>query len=95
MSNIAARKEIQDRESGQPVMHERKKGTVTAAQAVGIRVMGRGCFFWVEGGLIRRLNLDLTLAKHQPNPFASEYLSNLHSPIILSTSSVSMLTTLL
>lgn len=49
----------------------------------------------VEGGLIRRLNLNLTLAKHQPNPIASEYLSNLQSPIVLSTSTGSMLTTLL
>lgn len=50
--------------------------------------------FRVEGGLIRRLNLDMTLAKHQPNPFPSEYLSNLQNFIVLSTTRGSMLTTL-
>ena len=95
-----------DQESSQPGMHKRRKGIVTAMQAVRqegippcfVRV---GCdlwavvrHFWVEEGLNRTLNLDMMLADHQPNPFPSEYLSNVQILTFFSITGASILTTL-
>ena len=51
-------------------------------------------YFWIEGGLSWRLNLEMMLANHQPNLFPFEYFSNLQNLMVLLITRGSMLTTL-